>query len=331
MKKTDNVIRFDWAAKNILRDKASFVILEGFLSALLKEKVTIIELLESESNRQRRTAKANRVDVKAKNSKEEIFLIEIQQTSETDYLERIVFSAAKTITDHIDSGINYAGIKKVFSVNIVYFNLGEGNDYLYHGQSILRGVNTGDTLLMTGKNSQGLRMVNPKSVFPEYYILRVKKFNDENPSTALDEWMRYFKWGYIDPDTKVPGLREAMKQLNVLNLSEKDRQRYEYDLYGCLNRVLTPTLSRLSQGVRVRCPGNKGRVGVCFFIILQGLTVADAKHPATGGGEDGIGSCGVPFLSLAITHIHIGSTLHQTGKLKAAALTVDDQVGMARP
>lgn len=231
MKKTDNVIRFDWAAKNILRDKASFVILEGFLSALLNEKVTIIELLESESNRQRRTAKANRVDVKAKNNKGEIFLIEIQQASETEYLERIVFSTAKTITEHIDSGFNYAEVKKVYSINIVYFNLGEGSDYLYHGQSILRGVNTGDTLLMTSKDNQGLRIVNPKSIFPEYYVLRVKKFNKENPLTALDEWMRYFKWGYIVPDTKVPGLKEAMKKLNILNLSEEDRKRYEYDLY----------------------------------------------------------------------------------------------------
>lgn len=231
MKKTDNVIRFDWAAKNILRDKASFVILEGFLSALLNEQVTIIELLESESNRQRRTAKANRVDIKAKNSKGEIFLIEIQQTSETDYLERIVFSTAKTITEHIDSGFNYAEIKKVYSINIVYFNLGEGSDYLYHGQSVLKGVNTGDTLLMSSKDSQGLRMVNPKSIFPEYFVLRVKKFNEENPDTALGEWMRYFKWGFIDPNTKVPGLKEAMERLNILNLSEKERQCYEYDLY----------------------------------------------------------------------------------------------------
>ena len=231
MKKTDNVVRFDWAAKNILRDKASFVILEGFLSALLGEKVTIMELLESESNRQRRTAKANRVDVKAMNSKGEIFLIEIQQASESDYLERIVFSTAKTITEHVDSGIDYKQVKKVYSVNIVYFNLGEGSDYLYHGQSILRGVNTGDTLRMSGKDSKGIRMVSPKSVFPEYYILRVKKFNDEEPETALGEWMRYFKWGYIDPNTKVAGLREAMERLDVLKLSEQDRKRYEYDLY----------------------------------------------------------------------------------------------------
>ena len=234
MKKTDNVIRFDWAAKNILRDKASFVILEGFLTALLDEKVTIVELLESESNRQRRTAKSNRVDIKAENSKGEIFLIEIQQSSETDYLERIVFSTAKTITEHIDMGIDYTQVKKVYSVNIVYFNLGEGSDYLYHGQSELRGVNTGDTLRMSGKASKGLRMVNPKNVFPEYYILRVKKFDDEHPTTALGEWMRYFKWGYIDPETTVPGLREARERLNVLNLSEQDRKRYEYDVYDSI-------------------------------------------------------------------------------------------------
>ena len=234
MKKTDNVIRFDWAAKNILRDKASFVILEGFLTALLQEKVTIVELLESESNRQRRTAKSNRVDIKAENSKGEIFLIEIQQSSETDYLERIVFSTAKTITEHIDMGIDYTQVKKVYSVNIVYFNLGEGSDYLYHGQSELRGVNTGDTLRMSGKASEGLRMVNPKNVFPEYYILRVKKFDDEHPVTALGEWMRYFRWGYIDPETKVPGLKEARERLNVLNLSEQERKRYEYDVYDSI-------------------------------------------------------------------------------------------------
>lgn len=40
-------IRFDWAAKNILRSKADFVVFEGLISVLVKEKVTIVELLES--------------------------------------------------------------------------------------------------------------------------------------------------------------------------------------------------------------------------------------------------------------------------------------------
>ena len=33
-------IRFDWAAKNILRNKADYVVFEGLISVLVKEKVT---------------------------------------------------------------------------------------------------------------------------------------------------------------------------------------------------------------------------------------------------------------------------------------------------
>jgi hypothetical protein len=45
------LISFDWAIKRILRSKANFEILEGFLSELLKEDITILEVLESESNK----------------------------------------------------------------------------------------------------------------------------------------------------------------------------------------------------------------------------------------------------------------------------------------
>lgn len=48
----ERYIRFDWAMKRMLRDKANFAVLEGLLTVLLGEKITIIELLESESNQQ---------------------------------------------------------------------------------------------------------------------------------------------------------------------------------------------------------------------------------------------------------------------------------------
>ena len=44
------LISFDWAIKRILRSKANFDILEGFLSELLFEDIKILEILESESN-----------------------------------------------------------------------------------------------------------------------------------------------------------------------------------------------------------------------------------------------------------------------------------------
>ena len=45
------LISFDWAIKRLLRNKANFVVLEGFLSELLFDNIKIEQILESESNR----------------------------------------------------------------------------------------------------------------------------------------------------------------------------------------------------------------------------------------------------------------------------------------
>ena len=77
----DKYVRFDWAIKRLLGQKANFDVLEGFLTVFLGEKVTILEILESESNQLSAEDKFNRVDIKARNSKDEIIIIEIQNTS----------------------------------------------------------------------------------------------------------------------------------------------------------------------------------------------------------------------------------------------------------
>ena len=89
MQKTEErrLIRFDWAAKHILRDKSNFDILEGFLAALLEKDIKIINLLESESNREDETDKFNRVDLLTVDDKGEYIIIEIQNEREVHYLE----------------------------------------------------------------------------------------------------------------------------------------------------------------------------------------------------------------------------------------------------
>ena len=230
---TDNsFIRLDWAAKNILRDKADYEIFEGLLTVLFKEKVKIIELLESESNKEKSDAKYNRVDIKAKNSKDEIILVEIQLDHDTYYLERILFGVSKTITEHIGEGQDYPNVKKVYSINILYFNLGIGTDYLYHGTNTFVGVNTGDTLLFNNKGKKRLRKKRRNNIFPEYYIVRVEQFEQETVKTPLEEWMRYLKTGYISPETTAPGLQKARERLRVLSMSDEVRRAYEKYLYN---------------------------------------------------------------------------------------------------
>ena len=80
-----------------------------------------VELLESESNQQNEDDKFNRVDIKAKNSKGEIILVEIQQSEEYYYLQRMVYGVAKTITEHITKGKQYSDV--MVQTELVHKNL----------------------------------------------------------------------------------------------------------------------------------------------------------------------------------------------------------------
>jgi len=223
---SNQYIRFDWAAKTVLRDKANFCVFEGLISVLLNEEVHIVELLESESNQKYEDDKFNRVDIKARNSKGEIIIVEIQQTREFYFLERILYGVAKTITEHIDLGQKYDQVKKVYSINILYFDLGRGDDYIYHGQTNFVGVNTNDTLQITNVEKNAIKMKTPKEVFPEYFLIRVRAF-DKIPESHIEEWMRYLKDGVIDENTTAPGLKEAKRRLEYLAMTKSERQAYD--------------------------------------------------------------------------------------------------------
>ena len=223
----DNLyIRFDWAIKHILRDKANFGILEGFISVLLGEHVEIVELLESESNQENDRDKFNRVDIKAKNSKGHIIIVEVQLTRQLYYLERILFGTCKAITEHIHIGDKYDQVKKVYSISVLYCDYGQGDDYVYHGQTVFKGIHTGNDLLVNTKEEGVIVPHLPREVFPEYYLVRVNAY-DKIPENSLDEWMTYLKTGKIKEDTRTPGLQEVREKLRVLAMTPKERRAYD--------------------------------------------------------------------------------------------------------
>ena len=226
MEQKDKYIRFDWAVKRLLRNKANFGVLEGFLTVLLGEPIRIVEILESEGNQQRENEKFNRVDIKARNSKDEIIIVEVQNTREIYYLERILFGVAKAITEHIELGELYSQVKKVYSISILYFDIGKGNDYLYHGQNSFVGVHTGDFLEVTTKEKDAIVRKLPAEIFPEYFLIRVNEFN-KVAVTPLEEWIEYLKTGIIRPDTKAPGLEEARRKLIYYNMDRAEQLAYD--------------------------------------------------------------------------------------------------------
>ena len=231
-----NYIRFDWAMKRLLRNKANHAVLEGLMESLLNQKITIKRFLESEANQDSEDDKFNRVDILCEDEKNNLIIIEIQNNRELYYFHRMLYGVSKAITDYIDLGNDYDKVRKVYSINIVYFGLGQGGDYVYHGTTEFRGYHNPEDILRLsarqhevffGQKQPTKREERRKAgeVFPEYYILKVNDF-DNIATTRLDEWMEFLKTGQIAADATAPGLAEARQCLDLDKMTAAERRAY---------------------------------------------------------------------------------------------------------
>jgi predicted transposase/invertase (TIGR01784 family) len=222
------LIRFDWAIKRLLRNKANYAVLEGFLSELLFDNIKIQQILESETNQETEDDKFNRVDILTTNSENELIIIEIQSTYEIDYFHRMAFGVAKSITENLDLGQKFSEIKKIISVNIVYFDLGQGLDYIYKGKTEFTGIHQNDLLGLSPKQKKTFLKDEVSDIFPEYYLLKVNQFNDDAKDT-LDEWIYFLKNSEVKDNFNAKGLKEAGEVLDIMRLPTDDQ--YGYNRY----------------------------------------------------------------------------------------------------
>ncbi|WP_299234958.1 Rpn family recombination-promoting nuclease/putative transposase [uncultured Bacteroides sp.] len=220
-----NYIRFDWAMKRLLRDKANFQVLEGLLTTLLNEKITIKNLLESESNQEEEYDKYNRVDMLAENSKGNLILIEVQNNNEYAYFQRMLFGTSKLVTEYINRGEGYDKVRKIYSINIVYFTLGHGKDIVYHGKTEFRGIHTNDVLELSPFQKQTFKVNEVSQLYPEYYILKVNDFN-KVAKTPLEEWIYYLNTGEIPEGANAPGLDVVREKLKIDNMTKVEKEAY---------------------------------------------------------------------------------------------------------
>ena len=278
MEANNKYVRFDWAVKRMLRDKANFAVLEGLITVLTGEVVKIEELFEGVGSRDLADDKFNRVDIKAKNVKGEIILVEMRITRELYYRQRIVLGIPKALTEHNEFDLMYENAKKVYSINILYFDLGKGSDYLYHGKTVFTGVHTNDRLEVNTKEADELRMRVPEDIFPEYYIIRVNEFNSV-ATTPIEEWLDYLKNNRIKDDTSTPGLKEARQKLLYMTMSDKERRAYDAHMDDIMvqNDVLdTAKREGRAEGIMLTAKNLKSMgFGIADIIKATGLSEND--------------------------------------------------------
>jgi predicted transposase/invertase (TIGR01784 family) len=278
-------IRFDWAIKKILRDKANFVILEGFISELLGRSILIDSILESESNPWTEETKLNRVDILARGDRGELMLIEVQNSTEQDYFHRMLYGASNLITEYLDRGEPYGKVKKVYSINIVYFSLGRGNDYIYQSQFEFIGRHQNDRLNLSPTQKQLFDLEEIYQIFPEYFIIQVNKFPDITQDT-LDEWVYFLKNSEIPETFHAKGLPEAKERLTEEQLPPEERSSYrqylkdkQYEISILETTKAAAKLEGQQEEKRSIARSLKeSGVGIDLIAQVTGLTIAEVEN-----------------------------------------------------
>ena len=266
-------IRFDWAIKKLLRDKANYVVLEGFISELLKEDIKIDSILESESNRLTEENKLNRVDILAKNTKDELLLIEVQNSPENDYFHRMLYGVSALISEYLSKGEAYSKVKKVYSINIVYFSLGQGRDYIYKGKVDFYGIHVSDKLEPSDLQKEVFKIEEAYEIFPEYYVLRVNNFNDV-AKDSLDEWIYFLKNSEIKDEFQARGLAQAKDNLKIDNLSPAERTAYQKYLEDKRYEMSVIESAEVTGELRGRKEGKKeAKIEIAKSLKARGIDI----------------------------------------------------------
>lgn len=294
MRKEKQLIRFDWAMKKMLRDKANFVVLEGFLSVLLEEDIKIKSILSSQGNKEDEDDKYNDVDILVENTKGNYLIIEVQNTKQHDYFHRILYGAAKVITEYIDEGEAYANVKRVISITIAYFDLGQGEDYVYHGTTIFKGIHKGDILNLSQRQRSLYKKSEVHEIYPEFWIIKAGLFDKEKVNNELDEWIYFLKTGEILEGFTAAGLPEAKVKLDKMKLSPEERKAYNAyverlrkiasqqltemeDIKDLIEKKILETIHETEERKDTEAVLNLFDNGVSITVIAKSLNITEDK------------------------------------------------------
>jgi hypothetical protein len=199
------LVSLDYAIKYLLKDKGDYEIVEGFISAILKDAgylpVKITVLLESESNKESEELKQSVADVIVEDQQGHKYIVEIDRAYTSSFLHKACFNSCRLIVDNIGISEDYSTIKKVFHISLIYFPYSNMKSLLYYGQTIFRKTDEHSRHLHIG--NMGGRIVDIHNIFPEYFVISVPIFNDVI-NDEIDEWLYFAKHSEVRDDFKSP-------------------------------------------------------------------------------------------------------------------------------
>ncbi|WP_394753899.1 Rpn family recombination-promoting nuclease/putative transposase [Crenothrix sp.] len=188
--------------------------LNAFLAQELAEPLVWVEILNPYNDKEFLGDKLSIVDIKAKDSHERIYQIEIQLTSYGRLPARIVYNWADIYSQQLKSGQDYGELKPTYSIWLLAENLlPDDSQYVHHYKM---------------RDEQGRAFNHHGGI----WLLELSKFNVSQIEREDQRWLKFFKDGEQLNDSAIPNwastqeMKQAMNTLSVF--SEKEHRYFQY-------------------------------------------------------------------------------------------------------
>lgn len=208
----------DIAFRKIFGNDSKKKSLISFLNAVIdlpkNEKIIDVEITNPYQLGKLSGGKSTIVDVKAKDEKGNIFIVEMQVAEFDFFHKRILYYTSQSYVSQIDKGVHYDRLRPVYFIGILEFEIGQNLNYFSRHKVL--DVETKEQIIQD----------------VEFNFIELPKFDKtiDQLETSIDQWTYFIKNAenltVMPESVKDEGLREAYTEANQQNWTKKELEDY---------------------------------------------------------------------------------------------------------
>ena len=209
----------DIAFRKIFGNDSKKKSLISFLNAVIdlpkNELIIDVEITNPHQLGKLSGGKSTIVDVKAKDEKGNVFIIEMQIAEFDFFHKRILYYTSQSYVSQIDKGVAYHKLKPVYFIGILEFEIGQNKNYFSRHKVL--DIETKENVIQD----------------VEFNFIELPKFNKtiDQLETSIDQWTFFIKnaenLNVIPENVQDEGLKEAYSEANKQNWSQRELEDYE--------------------------------------------------------------------------------------------------------
>lgn len=209
----------DIAFRKIFGNESKKKALISFLNAVIdfpkQEQIIDVEITNPYQLGKLSGGKSTIVDVKAKDEKGNVFIVEMQIAEFDFFHKRILYYTSQGYVSQIDKGVEYNRLRPVYFIGILEFEIGQNPNYFSRHK-----------VLDIETREQVIEVV-------EFNFIELPKFDKtiDQLETSIDQWTYFIKNAenltLIPESVKDEGLKEAYKEADKQNWTKQELEDYE--------------------------------------------------------------------------------------------------------